>query len=83
MEAKVTSDAMEAIRGTRSFVLSRSSFPGHGNHASHWTGDNAATWEDLKMSIVTVNDFALFGISMVGADICGFIGDSNEELCAR
>ncbi|GMH84394.1 hypothetical protein TL16_g09911 [Triparma laevis f. inornata] len=83
MEAKVTSDAMESIRGTRSFVLSRSSFPGHGNHASHWTGDNAATWEDLKMSIVTVNDFALFGISMVGADICGFIGDSNEELCAR
>jgi alpha-glucosidase (family GH31 glycosyl hydrolase) len=83
MEAKVTSDAMHSIRGTRSFVLSRSSFPGHGNHASHWTGDNAATWDDLKMSIVTVNDFALFGISMVGADICGFIGDSNEELCAR
>ena len=84
MEAKVTSKALETIRGgKRSFVLSRSSFPGHGNHASHWTGDNAATWDDLKQSIVTVNDFALFGISMVGADICGFIGDSNEEVRAR
>ena len=84
MEAKVTSNAMENIRdGKRSFVLSRSSFPGHGAHASHWTGDNAATWDDLKRSIVTVNDFAMFGVSMVGADICGFIGDSWEELCAR
>jgi alpha-glucosidase (family GH31 glycosyl hydrolase) len=84
MEGAATKKAMEDIRGgKRSFVLSRSSFPGHGNHAAHWTGDNAATWADLKASIVTVNNMALFGISMVGADICGFIGDSNEELCAR
>ena len=83
MEAKATAVAMEKIRdGKRSFVLSRSSFPGHGNHAAHWTGDNAATWNDLKASIVTVNNFAMFGLSMVGADICGFIGDSTEEVSA-
>ena len=84
MEAKATSEALESIRkGKRSFVLSRSSFPGHGKHASHWTGDNKAAWIDLQKSIVTVNDFAMFGISMVGSDICGFIEDSWEELCAR
>ena len=61
-----TNKAVTNIRNERAFVLSRSTYLSSGVYTAHWTGDNAATWEDLAASIITMNNLALFGISMTG-----------------
>jgi alpha-glucosidase (family GH31 glycosyl hydrolase) len=66
-EQIATNKALVDIRGKRPFVLSRSSFPSTGVHSAKWTGDNGATWNDLKSSIISVMDFNLFGVPMIGA----------------
>uniref|UniRef100_A0A8B9EHP6 Lysosomal alpha-glucosidase n=1 Tax=Anser cygnoides TaxID=8845 RepID=A0A8B9EHP6_ANSCY len=82
-EAIASHDALVRIRGKRPFVISRSTFAGHGRYAGHWTGDVESNWEQLSYSVPEVLLFNLFGVPLVGADICGFLGDTSEELCVR
>jgi len=82
-EAVQTMKALRKTRERRSLVISRSSYPGTGVHAGHWLGDNRASWHDLAASIPGILNFNMFGIPLVGADICGFMEDTTEELCSR
>lgn len=83
MSAATAFAANEIYGSKRSWVVTRSNFGGSGRYAGHWLGDNHSTWRDLANSIVGMLDMNLFGIPYTGADICGFSGEADEELCTR
>lgn len=77
-----TYNALRSIKpNERPFIVGRSTYPGIGKYANHWLGDNFSLWQYLAKSIQGVLQFQLFGIPTVGADTCGFNGNTGEELC--
>jgi len=82
-ETIVTNQALKQSTGKRGQVISRSTFASSGHYGGHWLGDNTARWEDLRTTIIGAQEFNIFGITHVGSDVCGFNGDTNEELCLR
>lgn len=84
MESRATHDALLSVRpGQRPFIIARSTFPSSGRWTGHWLGDNFSKWAYMRASVAGVLQFQLFGIPMVGADVCGFQGNTDEELCNR
>lgn len=69
--------------GKRPFVLSRSNAPGLQKYAFHWLADNWSKVEWMKTSIDSLYEYNLFGLPMMGSDICGFNLDATPELCTR
>lgn len=82
-EVMVTNKVVSQLRGKRPFIISRSSFPSSGVYGGHWLGDNYSKWQDMHFSITGILNFNMFGVPLVGADICGFNDNTNEELCVR
>ncbi|XP_064827843.1 neutral alpha-glucosidase AB-like isoform X1 [Oncorhynchus masou masou] len=67
----------------RPFVLTRAFFAGSQRYGAVWTGDNAAEWGHLKMSIPMCLSLGLVGISFCGADVGGFFKTPSAELLVR
>jgi len=40
-------------------------------------------WDYLRYSIAHLFNFNLFGMPFTGADVCGFFGAKDDDLCAR
>jgi len=67
----------------RTAIISRSSFAGQGKFGSRWLGDNFSDIQNMALSVPGIMSMNMFAIPVIGADICGFLGDTNPELCAR
>ena len=67
----------------RPFVLSRAFFAGSQRFGAIWTGDNAAEWSHLAVSVPMVLSISIAGMPFVGADVGGFFGNPSPELLVR
>lgn len=81
--AIVTRNALiERKPAKRPFTVARSSFSG--TPSALWLGDNLSSWEQYIQTIRQMLQFtAISGVGVVGADSCGFGGNTTETLCAR
>jgi len=69
--------------GERPFVLSRAFFAGTQRVGPIWTGDNAADWNHLRVSLPMVLTLGATGLAFSGADVGGFFGNPDGELMTR
>lgn len=74
---------LDTIPDKRPFIISRSTFSGSGSKAGHWGGDNESKFAYAYFLIAQALTLGLSGIPFFGADVCGFNGNSDMELCSR
>lgn len=82
METEATRNFFYSL-DKRSFIVSRSTFAGSGKFTQMWLGDNFSNVRYMAQSVHGIMMMNVFGIPFTGSDICGFIDNTNPELCAR
>ena len=82
--ARATAEGQKKfLDNKRDFTSRRSAYAGVQRHASVWTGDNSASWEQLKIANVQTQRLNASGVSFAGSDVGGFIGSPDGELYTR
>ena len=71
------------LQHKRTFIIERSSFAGMGKFGSRWLGDNLSSALVMGYSVTGIMLMNMFGITLSGSDICGFMGDTTDELCLK
>ena len=73
----------QLLNNKRPFILTRAAYAGTQRYSAVWTGDNAATDEHMLFGQRLVNSLGLTGMSFIGVDIGGFMGNPTPELMVR
>lgn len=81
--ARSTYEGVKKQTGLRPFNITRSAYAGIQRYASMWTGDNQATDMHMMMDIRMCLSMNLTGLSYVGMNVGGFIGNPTPELMER
>jgi alpha-glucosidase len=82
--ARATYNGTKKILGNkRPFILTRAAYAGTQRYSAIWTGDNSATDEHMLFGQRLVNSLGLTGMSLIGVDIGGFMGNPTPELMVR
>jgi alpha-glucosidase len=81
-ESEATFEALKEI-SEEPFILTRGGCAGIQKYAAVWSGDNVASWENMRLQIPLLLSLSLSGVPYVGCDIGGFIGRSDHELVTR
>ncbi|MBN2530396.1 MAG: hypothetical protein JXR76_28675 [Deltaproteobacteria bacterium] len=74
------SRTLEKRANQRNFIVGRGGFSGMHRFAALWTGDNASTWDFLKINVAQMLALGMSGQPMAGADIGGF---ENPQNCSN
>lgn len=82
--SRATYEGLLALKpNIRPFVLTRASYAGGHRYAVTWTGDNASTWNHLRISTPQLLNLGLSGFSFAGDDVGGFRGSPMPDLLTR
>ncbi len=84
LNSRATYEGLLELRpDERPFVMTRSTFAGGQRWAVTWTGDNDATWDQLKLGVAQTLNLGLSGFAHTAVDIGGFGGAPSPELLTR
>jgi alpha-glucosidase (family GH31 glycosyl hydrolase) len=83
MQTKTTFDKESEFSEKRPMFFSKSSSAGHGKFGTTYLGDIESNQKMMGISVISTMSNSILGMPLTGADVCGSIGNTTAELCAR